>query len=320
MIMTQTIVVTGGAGFIGSHVAQRAVELGAKVRIVDNLCTGRLENIRHLRDRVEFIEADIRDAAAMRLALRGADVVFHQAALASVPLSVENPTLVHDVCVSGTLNLLIQARDAKVQRFIYAGSSSCYGDSPYAAKRESDELMTLSPYAAAKLAGERYCQAFYYSYGLETVVLRYFNVFGPRQDPHSQYSAVIPLFITKLLAQQPLTVYGDGEQSRDFCFVENIVAANFLAMQAPGVGGETFNVSTGSSTSLLKLIQLLEQELGQQANIQFQPPRPGDVRHSLADISRAAAGLGYVPQVGFAEGIRRSISYYRSLIESPVGT
>ncbi len=318
--MTQTIVVTGGAGFIGSHVAERAVELGAKVRIIDNLCTGRLDNIRHMSDRVEFIEADIRDAAAMRLALRGADVVFHQAALASVPLSVENPTLVHDVCVSGTLNLLIQARDAKVQRFIYAGSSSCYGDSPYAAKRESDELMTLSPYAAAKLAGERYCQAFYYSFGLETVVLRYFNVFGPRQDPHSQYSAVIPLFITKLLAQQPLTVYGDGEQSRDFCFVDNIVDANFLAMQAPGVGGETFNVSTGSSTSLLKLIQLLEQELGQRANIEFQPTRAGDVRHSLADISRAAAGLGYVPQVGFAEGIRRSISYYRSLIKSSVGT
>ncbi|MBX3416795.1 MAG: SDR family oxidoreductase [Pirellulaceae bacterium] len=318
--MPQTIVITGGAGFIGSHIADRAVASGASVRVVDNLCTGKLSNIEHLLSEIEFIEADIRDSVAMGIALRGADVVFHQAALASVPLSVENPALVNDVCVNGTLNLLIQARDAKVQRFVYAGSSSCYGNSPFAAKRESDELMTLSPYAVAKLAGERYCQSFFHAYGLETVILRYFNVFGPRQDPESQYSAVIPLFITKMLSGQALTVFGDGEQSRDFCFVQNIVDANFLAMQTAGVGGETFNISTGSSTSLLELIRLLERYLDKNAHIDFQPPRAGDVRHSLADISRAACGLDYTPHVSFDEGLSRSISFYRSYLSAGVET
>jgi UDP-glucose 4-epimerase len=317
--MPVTVVVTGGAGFIGSHIAERLVAERYRVRVVDNLCTGKRENIEHLGDQIEFFEMDIRDADGLSQAFQGADFVIHQAALASVPLSVENPQLVNDVCVNGTLNVLIQARLARVQRVVYAGSSSCYGDSPFAAKRESDELMTLSPYAVAKLAGEKYCQSFFHSYGLETVVLRYFNVFGPRQDPHSQYSAVIPLFITRLLAEQRLIVYGDGEQSRDFCFVKNIVDGNLLAMTTPGVAGETFNVSTGKTTSLLQLIRLLEQMLGVQADIDFQPARQGDVRQSLADVSRAARGLGFVPEISFAEGLARSIEYYRTIVTTLSG-
>ncbi|MEQ1904840.1 MAG: SDR family oxidoreductase [Pirellulaceae bacterium] len=317
--MPVTVVVTGGAGFIGSHIAERLVAERYRVRVVDSLCTGKRENIEHLGDQIEFFEIDIRDADGLSRAFHGADFVIHQAALASVPLSVENPELVNDVCVNGTLNVLIQARLARVQRVVYAGSSSCYGDSPFAAKRESDELMTLSPYAVAKLAGERYCQSFFHSYGLETVILRYFNVFGPRQDPHSQYSAVIPLFITRLLAEQRLIVYGDGEQSRDFCYVKNIVDGNLLAMTTPGVAGETFNVSTGKTTSLLQLIQLLGEMLGVKADIDFQPARQGDVRQSLADVSRAAHGLGFVPEISFAEGLARSIEYYRTIVATLSG-
>jgi UDP-glucose 4-epimerase len=317
--MPVTVVVTGGAGFIGSHIAERLVAERYRVRVVDNLCTGKRENIEHLGDQIEFFEVDIRDAEGLSHAFQGADFVIHQAALASVPLSVENPELVNDVCVNGTLNVLVQARLARVQRVVYAGSSSCYGDSPFAAKRESDELMTLSPYAVAKLAGERYCQSFFHSYGLETVVLRYFNVFGPRQDPHSHYSAVIPLFITRLLAEQRLIVYGDGEQSRDFCYVKNIVDGNLLAMTTPGVAGETFNVSTGKTTSLLQLIRLLEEMLGVKADIDFQPARLGDVRQSLADVSRAARGLGFVPEISFAEGLARSIEYYRTIVATLSG-
>lgn len=317
--MQEIVVVTGGAGFIGSHITERLVAEHYSVRVVDNLSTGRRDNIAHLGNQVEFFDLDIRDANGLSEAFQGADYVIHQAALASVPLSVENPELVNDVCVNGTLNVLIQARSARVQRVVYAGSSSCYGDSPFAAKRESDELMTLSPYAVAKLAGERYCQSFFHSYGFETVVLRYFNVFGPRQDPHSQYSAVIPLFITKLLNGQRPIVYGDGEQSRDFCYVQNIVNANLLAMTTPGVAGETFNISTGKTTSLLQLISFLEEILGVEADIDFQPARQGDVRQSLADVSRASRGLGFTPEISFAEGLARSIEYYRSIVTTFTG-
>lgn len=314
--MSIVVVVTGGAGFIGSHIVDQLLLTGYRVRVIDNFCTGKWENLKTSLDRIELFEADIRDAAAIQPAMAGADFVIHQAALASVPLSVEQPLEVNDVCVNGTLNVLDQARRAGVQRVVYAGSSSCYGDSPFAAKRESDELMTLSPYAVAKLAGERYCQSFFHSYGLETVILRYFNVFGPRQDPTSHYSAVIPLFICWLLQGQRPIVYGDGEQSRDFCFVKNIVNANLLAMTAPGVAGETFNISTGRSTSLLQLLRALESMLDVKADIDFREARPGDIRDSMADISRAVHGLGYAPEVDFDTGLTRSIEYYRSLVNT----
>jgi UDP-glucose 4-epimerase len=311
--MPETVVVTGGAGFIGSHIVDALVADGYNVRVIDNLCTGNLRNLQENYSRIKFFEADVRNANAVARALEGADYVFHQAALASVPLSLEKPAEVNDVCVSGTLTVLNEARRAGVRRLVYAGSSSCYGNSPYAAKRECDELMTLSPYAAAKLAGEKYCQSYFHSFGLETVVLRYFNVFGPRQDPTSHYSAVIPLFITWLLQEQSPIVYGDGHQSRDFCYVGNVVRANMLAMKTPGIAGETFNVSTGQSTSLLSLLSVLSELLDVDVEIDFRPARDGDVRDSRADISRAERGLGFIPRVTFEEGLRKSIEYYREI-------
>ncbi|MEZ6094901.1 MAG: SDR family oxidoreductase [Pirellulaceae bacterium] len=313
--MSSTVVVTGGAGFIGSHIVDRLLREGNRVCVVDNLCTGHLQNLQEVYSRIEFFEGDIRDAEILKRAFANADFVIHQAALASVPLSLENPVEVNDVCVNGTLNVLECARKAGVQRVVYAGSSSCYGDSPFTAKRETDELMTLSPYAVAKLAGEKYCQSFYHSFGLETVVLRYFNVFGPRQDPTSHYSAVIPLFITWLLQGQRPIVYGDGRQSRDFCFVSDIAAANYLAMTTPEIAGETFNISCGQTTSLVDLLKILEELLDVKADIDFQPARKGDVRHSMADISRATAGLNFIPKVTFREGLEQSIEYYRSVVK-----
>jgi UDP-glucose 4-epimerase len=314
--MSEVVVVTGGAGFIGSNIVDLLLQRGFSVRVVDNLCTGHLRNLQDAYSRLQFFETDIRDFKGLQMAFKGADFVLHQAALASVPLSLEQPEEVNDVCVTGTLNVLKAAQSAGIRRVVYAGSSSCYGNSPYAAKRECDELETLSPYAAAKLAGEKYCQAFFHAFGLETVVLRYFNVFGPRQDPTSHYSAVIPLFITWLLQGQRPVVYGDGEQSRDFCFVSNIADANLLAMKTPGVAGETFNISTGQSISLLRLLKLLEEMLEVSVEIDFHPPRKGDVRDSRADISHAEHGLGFTPRVTFEQGLRLSIDYYREIAGS----
>jgi UDP-glucose 4-epimerase len=313
-VLLKTYLVTGGAGFIGSHIVEALVARGEQVRVLDNLCTGHRHNLEAVESKVEFIEGDINDADLLQGVMRGVDCVFHQAALASVPLSVEQPLDVNHACVTGTLNVLNQARLAKVRRVVYAASSSCYGNQPNAAKREGDRMMPLSPYAAAKLGGELYCQAFYHTYGLETVGLRYFNVFGPRQDPDSPYSAVIPLFITRMLAGKPPVLYGDGMQSRDFTFIGNVVDGNLLASEKPGVGGKIYNLANGRSTDLLTLISTLNQFLKINVNAINQPARVGDVRDSMADITMAMQELGYVPRVDFVEGVKRSIDYYRSIV------
>ena len=306
--------VTGGAGFIGSHIATALSARGEEVRVLDNLSTGRRENLSEAGGRIELVEADLLDRDALAAAMRGVEVVFHQAALASVPHSVEAPDESHAACATGTLNVLDIARRSGVRRVVYAASSSAYGDEPNASKRETDLLSPLSPYAAGKLAGELYCQAFARSYGLETVALRYFNVFGPRQDPESPYSAVIPIFVTLMLKGQSPTVFGDGSQSRDFVYVDNVVAANLAASQAEGVSGRVFNVATGNQTTLLELISRLNEALGTAIQPEFAPPRAGDVRESLADITAARASLGYDPLIDLAEGLRRSIEYYKSIV------
>jgi UDP-glucose 4-epimerase len=307
----ETYLVTGGAGFIGSHIAEALVASGKRVRVFDNLSTGRLANLDGFQHRIEFIKGDLLDAAAVADAVQGVDYIFHQAALASVPRSVERPLDTHAACVTGTLHLLDAARRAGVRRVIYAASSSAYGDQPFSSKRESDLPAPLSPYAAAKLAGEHYCAAFTRTYGLETVVLRYFNVFGPRQDPDSPYAAVIPLFISAMLAGERPTVFGDGRQSRDFTFVSNVVEANLLAAEAPQAAGRIFNIANGGSTSILTLIEVLNRLLGTRLEPKFAPPRVGDVRESLADITQARLHLGYQPRVDLEEGLRRSLDYYR---------
>jgi UDP-glucose 4-epimerase len=306
-----TFLVTGGAGFVGSHIVEALVRRGDQVRVLDNLSTGNPQNLAAVADRIELIEGDVNDPEKVAKAVKGADCVFHEAALASVPRSVESPLESHAACATGTVNVLDQARRAGVRRVVYAASSSAYGNQPHAAKRESDLPLPLSPYAAAKLASELYCQAFYHTYGLETVCLRYFNVFGPRQDPHGPYAAVIPLFITKLLAGERPLIYGDGKQSRDFAYVENVVQANLLAAEVPGVAGRTFNIGCGRSVSLLDLLSSLNRLLGTNVEPVFQPARVGDVRDSLADIIRAVTDLGYEPRVDLEEGLRRSVDFYR---------
>jgi UDP-glucose 4-epimerase len=310
----RTILVTGGAGFIGSHIAAALVERGDHVRVLDNLSTGFTANMRGFLDRIEFIQGDLLDEKAVAKAVAGVDCVFHEAALASVPRSVADPLASHAHCVTGTVTLLNAARLAKVRRVVYAASSSAYGDQPYCSKREIDLPAPLSPYAAAKLACEYYCQAFTATYGLETVAIRYFNVFGPRQDPNSEYSAVIPRFITAMLAGKQPVIYGDGLQSRDFTFVANVVKANLLAADAPGVAGRFFNAANGKSTDLLTLIRLLNDFLGLNIKPIHEPARVGDVRESLADITMARKFLKYEPDIYFEEGLRRSIEYYRSIV------
>lgn len=309
------VLVTGGAGFIASHIAEACVQRGDKVRVLDNLCTGFLHNLDSIRSDVEFIQGDVADESAVAQAMQGIELVFHQAALASVPMSIERPMDTHRSCVTGTLNVLNQAAKAGVRRVVYAASSSAYGDRPFSAKRESDLPQVLSPYAAAKLAGELYCQAFYHSFGLETVGLRYFNVFGPRQDPASPYSAVIPLFVTAILSGNPPTIFGDGGQSRDFIFVKNVVRGNLLAGDTPAAAGRIFNMAEGRQTSLLQLLNLLSDLLGQSVEPNFQPARVGDVRESLADITQARTVLGYEPITTLEEGLRQTIDYYREIAE-----
>ena len=307
-----TYLVTGGAGFIGSHIAEALVKRGDTVRVLDDFSTGFESNVEPLG--VEVFRGSITDADLVGKAVEGVDCIFHQAALASVPRSVAAPLDTNLACVTGTLNVLDQARQAGVRRVVYAASSSAYGDQPYSSKRENDLPAPLSPYAVAKLAGEHYCQAFYHTYGLETVCIRYFNVFGPRQDPGSPYSAVIPLFITALLSGKQPTIYGDGSQTRDFTFVENVVHGNLLAADAKDAPGHTINVANGRTTSLLRLIELLNEYLGTDVTPDFQPPRVGDVRDSLADITKAQQILNYEPPVSFEDGLRRSIEYYQSVV------
>ncbi|MCE5266937.1 MAG: SDR family oxidoreductase [Planctomycetaceae bacterium] len=311
----RSFLVTGGAGFIGSHIAETLVRRGDRVRVLDNLSTGFVSNMEPFRQHVEFIEGDVTDTKAVARAVEGVDCVFHEAALASVPASIERPLDSHAACLTGTVVLLDAARRAGVRRVVYAASSAAYGDQPTSSKRESDLPAPLSPYAAAKAAGELYCQAFSASFGLETVALRYFNVFGPRQDPKSQYSAVIPLWITAVLAGRKPMVYGDGRQSRDFCYVGNVVHANLLAADAPGVSGRTINAAGGRSIDLLRLLEVLNRLLGTNVHPEFAPPRAGDVRESQADITLARQLLDYEPQVDFEDGLRQSIDYYRSMIK-----
>lgn len=306
--------VTGGAGFIGSHIVYTLVDAGHTVRVLDNLCTGSLKNLEPVSDRIEFLQGSVTDSIAVQEALSGVERVFHQAALASVPLSLEKPLETHDACATGTLNMLHWSVKAKVKRFVYAASSSAYGDQPTSSKRETDLPMPLSPYAVAKLTGEYYCQAYYHSFGLETVGIRYFNVYGPRQDPNSPYSAVIPLFVSHILQGQPALIYGDGLQSRDFTFVANVVHGNLLAAERPNIGGRVINVADGRQTTLLQLLEYLGEMLGYRPKIEHLPARVGDVRESLADITQARRLLGYEPQVGLEEGLKRTIDYYRKLV------
>jgi UDP-glucose 4-epimerase len=310
----RTFLVTGGAGFIGSHIATALVERGDRVRVLDNLSTGHRSNLAHLGSRIDLIEGDLLDGERVKEAVADVDCIFHQAALASVPRSVESPLDTNAACVTGTVALLDAARRAGVRRLVYAASSSAYGDQPTSPKRETDLPAPISPYGAAKLAAEYYCRAFTATYGFETVALRYFNVFGPRQDPGSPYSAVIPLFITALLAGKQPVIYGDGHQSRDFTYVANVVHGNLLAADARGASGGVFNVANGRATSLLELIRQLNVLLGTKTEPLHHPPRAGDIRESLADISAARATLGYEPQVLFDEGLKQSIDYYRSWI------
>ena len=304
--------VTGGAGFIGSNLVERLVALGRRVRVLDNFSTGRVENLAPWRDQIEVVEGDIRDPAALGRAMAGVQYVLHQAALPSVPRSVADPLTSHEVNATGTLRVLLAAREAGVQRLVYASSSSVYGDSPELPKHEAMAPAPLSPYAVSKLAGEQYCRTFTAVYGLETVCLRYFNVFGPRQDPGSAYAAVVPKFTAALLdGRQPL-VYGDGQQSRDFTYVENVVAANLLACQADGAAGQVLNVACGQRFTVLEMLAGLEAALGRRAEPRFADPRPGEVRHSLASIDRARAQLGYEPVVTFEEGLRRTARWYES--------
>jgi UDP-glucose 4-epimerase len=309
----RTTLVTGGAGFIGSHIAEALVRRGDRVRVLDNLSTGFLSNLEAVRGRIEFIEGDVADAAPVARAVEGVDCVFHQAALASVPRSMERPLDTHAACVTGTVTLLDAARRAGVRRVVYASSSSVYGDQPASSKREEDLPAPISPYGAAKLAAEYYCRAFAASFPLETVSIRYFNVFGPRQDPGSPYSAVIPLFITAILSGRQPVIYGDGLQSRDFTFVANVVHGNLLAADAPGVSGRVFNVAMGRTTNLLELLAAINGVLGTQVQPKHAEPRVGDVRERMADIAMARRDLGYEPQVSFEDGLSRSIEYYRAM-------
>jgi UDP-glucose 4-epimerase len=302
-------VVTGGAGFIGSNVAEALVRRGDRVRVFDNFSTGRRENVDALQG-IEVVEGDLRDLSQVQRAVAGAEGVFHQAALRSVPRSVDDPVSTNDVNVGGTLNLLMACREAGVRRVVYASSSSAYGDDPALPKVETLPANPISPYAVAKLAAEHYCRTFARLYGLETVSLRYFNVFGPRQNPESKYSAVIPRFLQLALQHEPLEIHGDGEQSRDFTYIDNVVQGNLRAMETPGVSGEVFNIACGTRHSLLAIADAIGAFLGRDLPRQHTPPRAGDVKHTLADISKAVRLLGYNPEVAFAEGIRRSCEYF----------
>lgn len=305
-----TYLVTGGAGFIGSNLVRALLERGGNVRVLDNLATGRRTNLADIATEIELIEGDLRDPAVVERAVRGVDTVFHQGALPSVARSLTEPLASHEVNATATLSLLLAARDAGVRRFVYASSSSVYGNTPVLPKSEDLPTSPLSPYAVSKLAGEQYCRVFAQLYGLETVALRYFNVFGPRQDPTSQYAAVIPRFIHAMRRGEPPLIHGDGTQSRDFSYVANVVDANLRAATAPNVGGEVFNIACGERHSLLELVSALNRILGTRIEPRFGAPRPGDVKHSQADIARARRLLGYEPRVSFEEGLALTVAWY----------
>jgi nucleoside-diphosphate-sugar epimerase len=307
----EKFLVTGGAGFIGSNICKRLVEEGCFVRIVDNLLTGKKSNLDTFIDKVEFIEADMGDDTVARSAMKDIDVVLHQGALPSVPRSVDDPAATHKHCVDATFTLLLAARDAGIKRFVYASSSSAYGDTPTLPKVETMSPAPLSPYAVGKLVGEYYCSVFHEVYGLETISLRYFNVFGPYQDPTSQYAAAIPAFVTAILKNEPPTIYGDGEQSRDFTYVDNVVEANLLAARAKHTAGEVLNIACGEAVTVNKIIDMINEILDKNIKPIYTDPRPGDVKHSLADITAAEKLLGFKPIVEFKDGLKLAIEWYR---------
>lgn len=296
--------VTGGGGFIGSNLVEELLKRGESVRVLDNFATGRRSNLAPFLADIELMEGDVRSYHIVQKAVASMDYVLHQAALPSVPRSINDPLTSNEVNVVGTLNLLQAAVEHNIKRFVFASSSSVYGDNPVSPKVESLTPNPKSPYAVSKLAGEKYCQVFFQIYGLETVALRYFNVFGPRQDPNSQYSAVIPKFVRALQQKQSPIIYGDGTQSRDFTFVQNNVRANLLACSAPGVGGKVFNIACGTNFSLNTLLKELNSILGTNIQAQYEPPRKGDVLHSTAGITAAQTELGYKPQISFEAGLR----------------
>jgi len=303
--------VTGGAGFIGSHLTEELVRRGHRVRVVDNLATGKRRNLDHVAG-VEFLEGDLADPAVAEQAVEGIEYVLHQAAIPSVPRSVKDPVTSHRANVDASLNVLVASRKAHVKRLVYAGSSSVFGDTPTLPKREDMPPNPLSPYALQKLVAEHYCQMFTRLYGFETVTIRYFNVFGPRQDPGSPYSGVISLFATALIEGRQPVIYGDGEQTRDFTYVSNVVEGVLLACEAPKAAGEVINVATGGRTSLNTLLRTMNRLVGTNLDAVHQPPRAGDVRDSQADIMKAKTLLGYEPKVGLEEGLRKTLDWCRA--------
>jgi len=307
----ERFLVTGGAGFIGSNICKKLVLESCSVRVVDNLLTGKKSNLAGIIDEIEFIEADMGEQDVARAAMDDIDVVLHQGALPSVPRSIDDPAATHKHCVDATFTLLLAARDAGIKRFVYASSSSAYGDTPTLPKVETMQPAPLSPYAVGKLAGEYYAKVFHQVFGLETISLRYFNVFGPNQDPTSQYAAAIPAFVTAILKDEPPTVFGDGEQSRDFTYVDNVVDANLLAARAEHTAGEVLNIACGKAITVNETIALVNELLGKDIKPFYTDPRPGDVKHSLADITLAQKLIGFKPAVPFHEGLQKAIDWYR---------
>lgn len=303
--------ITGGAGFIGSHISEELVKRDHEVRIIDNFLTGKKENIASLLDKIELIEGDIKDLETCQRALEGVDFVLHQAALPSVPRSIKDPLATNENNIRGTLNVLLASREAKVKKVVFASSSSVYGDDTHLPKIEGRQGSPLSPYALSKLVGEHYCRIFSQIFGLSTVFLRYFNIFGPRQDPFSQYAAVIPNFITKMLKGEKPIIFGDGEQSRDFTFVSNVVEANILASKAQDVSGEAFNIACGERTTVNSLANTINEVLNKNIDPVHDEPRPGDVKNSYAEISKARKMLKYEPLVPFNEGLKKTINWYQ---------
>jgi UDP-glucose 4-epimerase len=307
----EKFLVTGGAGFIGSNICRKLVSQGCFVRVVDNLLTGKKSNLADIIDKIEFIQADMGDSEVAQSAVKDIDIVLHQGALPSVPVSVDNPAATHKHCVDATFTLLLAAHNAGTKRFVYAASSSAYGDAPTSPKVETMPASPLSPYAVAKLAGEYYCSVFYKVFGLETVSLRYFNVFGPYQDPTSQYAAAIPAFVTAILKDEPPTIYGDGEQSRDFTYIDNVVDANLLATRAKRTQGEVINIACGQAVTVNEIINMINKLLGKSVRPIYTASRPGDVKHSLADITVAQNLIGFNPVVQFEDGLQKAIDWYR---------